>query len=141
MIFWDASALVRCYVPDEPGSERARHWLVHERDHQGSALLLPEISSAVVRRIGADRRLAAKQLEMLDEHLARFNLLPVGEPQIERAVALIRRRSLTAADAIHVATAVLHARDLGRTAFRFATCDGPQAAAARAEGLRVVEPA
>lgn len=140
MIFWDASALVRCFS-GEPGTSRALHWLHHDERHQGSVLLVPETTSAIVRRIGRDRRLAEKYLGVLHEQFNRFTLIPVGEAQIERAVRLIRTHALTAADAIHVATAVLHARDLGRTAFRFATCDGPQAAAARAEGLRVVEPA
>ena len=141
MIFWDVSALVRCYSREEPGSARALHWLVHETQHQGSALLVPEAVSGIVRRCRRDRRLADKILGLLEDHLGDFTLVEIGAAQLERAVSLVRKHGLRAADAIHVATAVLHARDLGRSAFRFATCDVEQAAAARAEGLRVVEPA
>ena len=141
MIFWDASALIRCYVADEPGSARARHWLTHEEGHQGSALLVAEAISAIVRRLRPNRRLIDRQLGLLEEHVAGFALVPVGEAQLEGAERLIRKHALTAADAIHVATATLHARDLGIRTMRFATCDAAQAAAARAEGLKVLEPA
>lgn len=141
MIFWDSSALVRCYFAREEGHTRANNLLFSEHGHQGSVLILPEATSAIVRKLGPDRRLRDSILRILDEHLKQFNLLPLDDAQIDRAVLLIRRHGLTAADAIHLSAAVALAREIGRSRFRFATADRAQAAAAGAEGLRVVDPA
>jgi predicted nucleic acid-binding protein len=140
VIFWDASALVRCFTTAEPGHARVRQWLFSSEEHHGSALLRPEVTSAIVRRLGKDRRGTEKTLGWLEDSLAGMSLLPVGEGPLQGSVGLIRKHSLTAADAIHLATAVLHGRELGRRGFRFATCDARQAEAARAEGLRVLLP-
>lgn len=72
--------------------------------------------------------------------MAEFTLIAVGADHLERAVRLIKTHALTSADAIHLATAVIHARELGIRSMRFATCDAAQAEAARAEGLKVLEP-
>lgn len=141
MIFWDSSALAKCYLVQETGYVRARNLLLRERSHKGSALLRPEATSGIVRRLGPDRRLRDSLLRLLGEHLKDFDLLPVDDAQIDHAVTLIRRHALTAADAIHLSTALALAREIGRSRFRFATADRQQGSAAGAEGLRVVDPA
>jgi len=80
-------------------------------------------------------------LTLLETHLAEFALIAVGVEHLEKAVRLIKTYALTSADAIHLATALIHARELGIRSMRFATCDAAQAEAARAEGLKVLEPA
>jgi predicted nucleic acid-binding protein len=102
------------------------------------ALIRLETVSAIVRRLGADKRKARSILDTIEEHLRDFVLIPVGEEVLERAVAMVKAHRLRAADAIHVAAAKNLARDLGRRGFRVATADAEQAAAARAEGLRVI---
>jgi predicted nucleic acid-binding protein len=76
---------------------------------------------------------------MLEDHLKHFDLIPVDQAQLEVAVRLIRKHRLRSADAIHLAGALVLARELGRGRVRFATADVPQAVAAKAEGLKVVE--
>jgi predicted nucleic acid-binding protein len=140
VIFWDTSALVKCYSALEAGHERAKNLLLGERGHKGSILLWPEATSAVVRRTAPDRRLGDSILRLLKDHLQRFDLMPIDDAQVELAVKLIRRKALRGADAIHLAAALSLARELGKGALRFASSDGDQAAAAKAEGLKVIEP-
>ena len=139
MIQWDTSALVKCYAALEKGHARARNLLLRERGHKGSVLLWPEAVSGIVRKLGTDRRVRESLLALLKGHLKHFDLLPVDQAQLELAVKLVCKHRLRSADAIHLAGALLLARDLGRARLRFATADIPQAAAARAEGLKVVE--
>jgi len=138
MIFWDTSALVRCYEPAAKGHARARNMLLREK-HIACGLIQVEAVSAVVRRLGKDKRKARALLETIEEHLGHFVLLPLGDDLLERAAALALKHRLRAADSIHVAAAQMLARDLGRRSFRVATADVEQAAAARAEGLRVID--
>ena len=71
-MFWDTSALVRCYDSGEPGHGRARHFLLTERAHEASAFIVPELISAVVRKLGSDRRNRDALLKTIDGHLAFF---------------------------------------------------------------------
>jgi hypothetical protein len=140
VIGWDTSALVRCYATGEPGYARARNLLLGDQDPFASALIRAEATSAVVRTLGNDRRRAGAVLRALEETLAHFALVPVDDGQLEVAVKLVRKHALRAADAIHLAGALTLSRRLGRRQIRFATADREQAAAARAEGIRVIEP-
>src|SRR2546428_517646 len=115
MIHWDTSALIKCYVALEEGHARARSLLLQEKGHKGSALVWPEAVSAIVRKLRGDRRLRDSLLNLLDEHLKQFDLLPVDQAQLELAVKLIQKHRLRSADAIHLAGALFLARDLGRT--------------------------
>ncbi|MBI4566747.1 MAG: type II toxin-antitoxin system VapC family toxin [Planctomycetes bacterium] len=138
MIFWDTSALVRAYVEREPDHERAHNFLTRTRTHLASVLLLPEVAGAVTRRAGSDRRMREALLERIRTDLRNFNLVPVDIGQIDLAVRLVRHHALKGIDAVHIASAMVLARESARK-IRFVTGDGPQAKAARAEGLRVIE--
>jgi len=140
MIFWDSSALARAYFESEPGHARAKSLLRSPGRKHGSALLRPETASGVVRRYRHDRTLIEATLDLLVDHLKDFDLVPIDDDLIERAVGLIRKHSLRGADALHLAGALVLARDLGRARFRFVTADAKQAAAAREEGLKVIQP-
>ena len=72
------------------------------------------------------------------EHLDHFDLSPLDERVLEKGIELVNHHALRAADAIHLAAAILLARDLGRRQMRFTTVDTEQAKAASAEGLRVI---
>jgi predicted nucleic acid-binding protein len=139
VIFWDTSALVKCYGGLEPGHARARSLLLQEKGHKGSSILWPEAVSAIVRKLGANRRIRESLLRLCEDHLKGFDLMPLDQGQLESAVRLIRKHGLRAADALHVAAALVLSRELGRTRIRFATSDALQARAARAEGLKVFE--
>jgi len=139
VIFWDSSALARGYFESEPGHPRAKNLLLASESHFGSVLVRPETVSGIVRRFLPDKGRVEAALRVFDDHLKHFDLAPIDDLQIERAIRLIRTHGLRAADALHLAAALLVARTLGRRPLRFATADREQAAAARKEGLKVIE--
>lgn len=138
MIAWDTSALIRCYSPRESDHARALNLLRNEQRQAGSAFLRIEAAGVIARRTGPDRRLRNSFLQTLEEHFARFEFVPVEGVQLDRALDLVRRHALGGADALHLAAALTLARETGRRTLRFATADEAQAAAARAEGLKVL---
>lgn len=139
MMSWDTSALVRALVFSETGFDRARSLLSDQGRHGGSLLLIPEIAGAVVRRCGPDRWKADALLRRLEPHWKSFSLVPMDEPQARGASKLARRHGLRGADAVHLSAALFLASVAGRRTVRFVTADVEQSAAARAEGLRVIE--
>jgi predicted nucleic acid-binding protein len=138
-MFWDTSALIRCYAPLEPGHARARNFLLAERGHRASAFIVPEVVSAVVRKLGRDKRNREALLKTIGEHLAYFDLVTIDEEHLKVTSRLIRSHFLRAADALHLASAILLARGLGKRRMPFLTADAEQARAARAEKLKVFE--
>jgi predicted nucleic acid-binding protein len=138
-MFWDTSALVRCYDPSESSHERARNFLLSQKGHQASAFIVPELVSAVVRKLGRDKRNREALLKTIDDHLAFFTLSALDEEHLEQSTRLIKRYSLRAGDAVHVASALILRRGLGKRTLAFLTADAEQAKAARAEKLKVFE--
>jgi predicted nucleic acid-binding protein len=138
-MFWDTSALIRCYSPLEPGHARARNFLLAEQGHRASAFIVPELVSAVVRRLSRDKRNREALLKAIDEELAYFDLASVDEEHLKVSTRLIRIHSLRAGDALHLASATILAKGLGSRRMPFLTADREQAAAARAEKLKVFE--
>jgi uncharacterized protein len=116
-IFWDTSALAKRYVAEEPGSTLVR------------AACDPSAELTV------DDRDAGWQLFVA--HMRRqYQLLTLTEAMWRSAESLLFRHSLKAADAIHLASALLvHAN--GVPDLQFWTADRQQAQAAQAEGLAV----
>jgi predicted nucleic acid-binding protein len=51
---------------------------------------------------------------------------------------MVERHALRAGDALHLASAIVLTKELGRRQFRFVTADTEQADAAKAENLKVV---
>lgn len=141
MIFWDSSALARAHMPGEPGFERARNLLKARKKFAASVLIRHETVSAFVRRFHEDRVALKKLLGLLDDHLEVFDLAPIEDAHLDLALTLIRECRLRAADALHLGCALTLSRETGRREFRFVTCDAEQGAAARARGLRLIEPA
>lgn len=138
MIFWDTSALLRCHEPGMPAHARAVNLLKRSPDQAGSDLLRLEIYSGLRRMLGRNRAKMERAWSSLGEFLSYFTLSRVDEPVLERAIRLIDLHALRAADAIHVSSALLLQKELGRRQFHFATLDAEQAAAAKAEGLKVL---
>lgn len=139
MIFWDTSALIRAYGALEPGHARAKNLLLREKGHKASVLIWPETVSGIVRKLGADRRVRESLLNLFEDHLKHFDVIPLDEGQIAFSVKLVRKHALRAADALHLAAALSLSGELGRSRLRFATGDAHQAKAAKAEGLKVIQ--
>ena len=137
MNFWDTSALFRCYAVREPGHDRAMNLLASRERRAGSVLLLPELAGALTRLAGPDRALADRMVGKMKEDLSAFELVPSDIAQAELAARIASERRLRGADALHVASAFIVAHEFRRR-FRFVTSDVDQAAAARAEKLRVI---
>jgi uncharacterized protein len=139
MIFWDSSALVALLV-DEPGSEPRRQLLRTDGDLAVWWGTPVECESALQRRI-RDGSLARPQARVAADRLADLaacwhEVAPVAAVR-RLARRLLRTHPLQAADSLQLAAAlVLEESGLGGLAF--ACSDSRLAAAAEAEGLRVV---
>lgn len=139
MIFWDTSALLRCYEANEPSHVRAKNLLLREKGHVGSALIRLEAVSGIRRRFARDKGMLSTLVRTVRGHLDHFDLAPLEERVLDKAMAVIERHALRAGDALHLASAILLSKDLGRRQFRFATVDDEQGIAASAEGLKVIQ--
>ncbi len=146
MNFWDASAIVALLV-HQTGSEEVVS--LHESDGDmvvwwGTQL---ECTSAIAR-LQREKVLDLRQARLAREDLAKLGeLWAEVEPTIavrERAVALIDRYPMKAADALQLAAAMAAMRrsSISRSTVNepiaFVSLDRQLASAARAEGLTVV---
>jgi uncharacterized protein len=138
MIFWDTSALIKCYGASERDHERALNLLSRERGHKGCVLLKLETIGGLVRKSGPDRALRESLLRLAEDHLSGFDLIPADPALLDLGARLILKHALRAADALHLAAAVSLARVLGRRKLHFATADAEQADAAAAEHLKTI---
>jgi uncharacterized protein len=127
LAYVDASALTKLIL-DEPDSAAMRGWYV-------------ENERVVCSRVGiVETRRAVRRMPHDPAHLdvvARSVDLVEFDAEIARGAAALAPVSLKALDAIHLATAL----SLGATLDAFVTYDDRLAEAARAAGLRVVQPA
>ena len=138
-VYLDASALAKLYLP-EPESDELDRVLVGRRDLLVSDLAITEIVSAVARRRregGLEAR-AARRLyrRLLDDREAgyyqRLALTPGAHREAERLLLLRQGISLRAADALHLAMALL------AEARTIATFDQRMRGAADSVGLDVL---
>lgn len=144
VVYCDASALARAYLPDEPGHlELTRLLLDPDRPIVTSALAEVEIAAAIRGaarrgRVGAADQVMAEILADMGE-TGHIELIALNSRRVlPRARDLCEAHRLRALDAIHLAVALLEEPDLaGEEGLVFVTRDSDQAAAARAEGLRV----
>ena len=97
---FDSDVLIRAAKPGSQG-EPERRALTSSVDRMGSVVLLPETLSWSLRRgaVGETRR--------LNELLASFDLKPVDEEIADASVTIGAKYGLRAADAIHLATAIV----------------------------------
>ena len=137
MIFWDTSALFRCYAAREPGHDRAMNLLSSRERQAGSVLLLPELTGALTRLAGRDQAKANQMVHKMKADMSVFELVPADIAQAELAARIAGDRRMRGSDALHLASACIIAHEF-RRGFHFVTSDVDQAAAARAEKLRVI---
>lgn len=139
MRFWDASAVLPLIV-EESGSELSLRWLREDADIILWGLTRVELASAIERRAReqmlrpADRAAALRRCERLanDAH----EVTDLSAVRV-RAIALLARHSLRAADALQLGAALLVA-DPDPASLTMAVLDRRLAAAAEREGLRVL---
>ncbi len=144
VLYCDSSALVRAYLPDEPGHlDLGRLLLDPDRLIVTSALAEVEMVAAIgaaarAGRVGSAEEVMAEILADMGE-AGHIELLALDSRQtLPRARALCQAHRLRALDAIHVAVALTEEAELvGGEGVVFITRDEDQAAAARAEGLAV----
>jgi predicted nucleic acid-binding protein len=137
--YWDASAIVPLVLQEE-GSGLARGWLREDPDLCTWGLTRIEVSAAVERRFregrlsAADRRTALRRFERLSDHTQEVvDLLAVRT----RAVPLLARHALRAADAAQLGAALLVA-EADPSSIRFVCLDRRLAASAELEGFGVM---
>lgn len=127
----DSSAFAKRYI-QEHGSEQLDDLLRNASELAMSILLVPEIVSALNRRV-REGALDMKNYRMVKTHLLNdvrdASILQTTPSVIARTVALLETNVLRAMDAIHVACAIEWQADV------FATSDKRQWLAAKNAGL------
>ncbi len=107
MIAFDSDVLIYTVIPEHPHGDRVFHLLERrDEEHVGSVLLLPEVLSKPMRLAPASAQTAS-----LAQVLDGIALLPVDEVTATFAMALGAKYKLCAADAVHLATAVIAGAD------------------------------
>ena len=136
--YFDSSALVKRYL-EEVGSREVRASLAAGRVAT-SRLTQAEILSALARRYrdGAMERHTFDVLgQVVDKDAAEMDVIEMSAEVIERLPELFRRHPLRAADAVHLASALL-IREKTREDVTFVTADIIQSRAAAAQKLPTV---
>jgi uncharacterized protein len=138
--FFDTSALAKRYV-EEPGSAMVRAALLHHAVVV-ARVTLAEVAAAVARATRNGSLTQAQRdtiLGRLPADFAKLQVVEIRPALVARVPALVARYPLRAYDAIQLAAAV----GVRRTglAVEIWCADGDLAAAAVAEGFRLVTPA
>lgn len=144
--YYDSSALVKLYV-GEQGSSQVEELI--ESALPGtkvvSRLTTVEVTSALVRRSrGGDypEEHLARVLHLLEEDIASFQVIELGGAPMSRAISLVRKHGLRAADAIQLACALLARGEQSPDAqLVLVSSDQELNTAAEQEGLSVLDPA
>lgn len=132
--FYDSSALAKHYMR-EPGSERVEA-LLDEGDLNAVCVIThTEVACALARQLREPENDLADLRRDL-ETLSRIELTP---EVINTSVTLGIRYRLRGCDALQLASAVALKKATGRIV-RFICADADLNVAARAEGLRVIDP-
>ena len=139
MRYWDSSALVPLLIA-EPASERVRGWLEKDASIVTWVWTRVEIAGAIERRArdGAlTRALRREALDRLEAFSASWDEVTDVLAVRSRALAILRRQPVRAADAAQLGAALLVAEpEFAR--LPFACLDEGLAAAAEREGLTVL---
>jgi len=131
--FFDSSAFAKRFL-EEPGSDAIEALCLGATDLGLCVICVPEILSALVRRL-REKRITAAQAALLERHLLDdvrdASIIDLTPEVIAESIAAIKASPLRAADALHVAAAKVWRADL------FVTADDRQLTAARKAGLTV----
>jgi hypothetical protein len=137
--YWDTSALVPLVVR-ESASDLVRRWLDQDAGVVTWAWTRVEFAGAIERRV----RDGAISRDQRRDHLARLETLARNWDEVmdlvavrSKALGLLARHDLRAADAAHLAAALIAAQEDPST-LPFVCFDDRLAEAAEREGLRVL---
>ncbi|OLB99723.1 MAG: hypothetical protein AUH30_04530 [Candidatus Rokubacteria bacterium 13_1_40CM_68_15] len=136
--YFDTSVVVKRYV-NEPSSIRARE--LFRRFRLVSSTVVPvELSAAIRRRMNLgdiDETGMTAALRRINDDRVRWELIEVAPPVLSRAETVALQFGVPALDAIHIASALVLADELGRRP-PFFTADARQREAAARVNLEVV---
>lgn len=114
----DSSAFAKCYVK-EAGSEKMEELLRIFSELALSVLVVPEITSALNRRL-REQTLTYQQYHHIKhrllESLKDVSVLQITPDVVAKSVVLMEKYPLRAMDALHVASAIIWRADLLVTA-------------------------
>ena len=131
--FFDASAFAKRYI-EEPGSDAVAVLCLEATDLALCVICVPEIVSAMNRRL-RERRLTKSDYLSLKRHLLEdirdATIIDLVPPVVAACVEIVEASPVRAADALHVAAALVWKAEL------FVTADQRQRVAARKAGLKV----
>ena len=136
MTYLDTSWLVKLYV-DEPDAAAVRSLVAEGGPVLVSELSLVEFHAAVERRRREDLLTSASATGLTSRFRREWKdryRVPVSRDVIERAKDLVSSHPLRSLDAVHLASALLAARDSPEPV-RFGAADRRLVGAAKAEGL------
>jgi uncharacterized protein len=138
IVFFDASALMRCYFNEPKSAECEALWQSSTR-RVGSALLAAEALACFTRkrlnneddplRIESQRRLFLQHWQAMDK----IRLMPALLDRLQRIHSIHRLRG---GDSLHLAAALVYQESVAEPII-FASADAALCAAARAEQLTV----
>lgn len=142
--YLDPSAWVKRYC-QEPGSAWVTRLFAQTPNLACSTLGVIEVTAALSRKAKArelDPAAYQDKLDIAGEDWAGFVALELTAEILERATQAARDRALRAADAIHLAAALVLKRDLAEPGDQVVliTSDHELRSAALAEGIPVVDP-
>jgi hypothetical protein len=141
VFYMDASAWVKWHIVEEGSEWVERFWTA--RPAAGSSTLgLIEVTAAIVRRHRGGRvapGATAQVLQALEEDFSEMTHVQVDADVLRLAKDLARSHALRGADCIHLASAFRLGEITGRDVAMIAS-DAELLAAARAEGLAVLDP-
>lgn len=139
IVYLDASSLVKLFI-EEDHSDTVRRWVADARVVATSRTAFPEVLSA----LGRLQRLGSITETALQATKEAFTTVWMDLSRVEidehLAGTIVQRHGLRALDAIHVAAALSTQVADWRAELAFSSFDVRQLGAARAEGLRVLEP-
>lgn len=139
MRYWDASAIVPLVV-SEPATAKVREWLAQDPAIVTWAWTRVELASAVERRSRQGTLSREQRRSCLDAFIRMVDLWDEVEDLAavrSRAMALLSRHPLRAAEAAQLGAALL-AAEADPSSMTFVCLDEPLALAAEREGFRVL---
>jgi len=141
VIFLDASAVAKRYF-QETGSDRIQELWGRPELFSSLEILRCELASILNRKL-RERALSRETYQglrrQIQDELMDLGAVPADRNLIERAIALLDSHSLKALDALYLAGA-LNLQELANAPVLFVSADRRLLRAARAEGLKVLDP-
>lgn len=141
LYYLDASAWVKRHQREDGSDWIARLWGPEVR-FACATLGVVEVLATVARRHAGNtvaQDVTVAVLAAVQRDFAAFTQVPLNEAVLERATDLASRRRLRGADSVHLASA-LYLRQVQTEQVVVVASDAELLAAARAEGLAVLDP-